>query len=275
MASRLWTFQRILPACEDGQAEAWRAFLDTYTSVARGLLGAYFRGVEGGPRDIWKRALRALGENNCDRLRAFDHQAEREFLADLRAFLLELGAPGLDPARDLAGPPRPNAETLGAILQGLPFLHQQAVLLKLAGYSDSALEKMLKIPPTAAERAVERLQKDFSTFLKREHDECLWPAAWLEFQRSVRAAPDKDCPPLRQCVRIFDGQASWYDKGPAEEHVTACLRCLERWCALREVVFWRAKAEPLSSNQADELLSLLPIQRVPEGRKSLLTRLFK
>ena len=275
MASRLWIFQRIVPACEEGQAEGWRAFLDTYTPVARGLLGVYFRGSGDEPREIWKRALPDLTANDCERLRAFDHQGEREFLADLRAFLLELGAPGLDSAHDLAGPSRPSAETLGATLQGLPFLHQQAVFLKLAGYSDAALDKMLKIPPGAIGRAVERLQKDFSAFLKRDHDECLWPAAWLEFQRSVRAAPGKDCPPLRQFVRIFDGQATWYDKGPAEEHVTACLYCLERWCALREVVYWRAKAEPLSSAEADGLLSLLPIQRAAEGRKSLLARLFK
>jgi hypothetical protein len=275
MAPHLWTLQRILPACEEGQAEAWRAFLDLYSSVAHGLLGVYFRDSGDGPRKIWKRALPDLSANDYERLRAFDHQAEREFLADLRAFLLELGELGLDPARDLTGPERPSAETLGAVLQGLPFLHQQAVFLKLAGYSDAALDKMLRIPPLAIERAVERLQKDYSVFLKREQDECLWPAAWLAFQRSVRAAPGKDCPPLRQFVRIFDGQASWYDKKPAEEHVTACFHCLERWCALCEVVYWRAKAVPLSAAEQDELLSLLPVRNIPEERKSLLARLFE
>ena len=275
MAPYLWTLQRVLPACEAGQAEAWQAFLDMYTSVARGLLGVYFRSSGDESREIWKRALRGLSANDCECLRAFDHQAEREFLTDLRAYLLELAAPGLDPALDLAGPQRPGTETLGGILQGLPFLHQQAVFLKLAGYSDAALDKMLKMPPAATERAIERLRRDHSAFLNRPQDECLWPAAWLAFQRSLRAAPGKDCPPLRQFVRIVDGQASWYDKAPVEEHVTACFRCLERWCALCEVVYWRGKAEALSPGEADELLSLLPIQRRPGERQSLLARLLK
>jgi hypothetical protein len=275
MASRLWTFQRILPACEEGRAEGWQAFLDTYTSFAQGLLGVYFRGPGDQPGEIWKRTLRELSANDCQHLRALDHQAEREFLAELRAILLDQGAPGLDPARDMAGPARPSAETLGTILRGLPFLHQQAVFLKLAGYSHPSLDRMLKIPPPAIERAVERLRNDFAAFLNGRDDECLWPAAWLEFQHSLRAAPGEDCPPLRQFARIFDGQASWYDKGPAEEHVTACLHCLERWCALREVAYWRDRANPLSSTEADELLSLLPIKHIPERRRSLLARLFR
>jgi len=133
---------------------------------------------------------------------------------------------------------------------------------------------MVRIPPAVATRAVERLQGDFSLFLKREGDECLWPAAWLEFLRLVRAAAGKECVPLRQFVRIFDGQATWYDKAPAEEHVATCPHCLERWTSLREVIYWRAKAEPLSAAEADEFLSALPIRSASPVRKSLLSRLF-
>ncbi len=264
----------MLPACEEGKAEAWRAFLETYTSPARGLLGVYFGGAGDQPLEIWKRALGVLSADEFRELRAFDHQAEREFLAELRVFLFDVGSAGLDPAGDVSGPARPNPESLGPILQPLPFLYQQAVLLKLAGYSDSSLDKMLKLPAAAAERAVETLPKEYHVFLKHPEDRCLWPAAWLAFQRSIHSAPSEECPPLRQFVRIFDGQASWYDKGPAETHVTQCLHCLDRWCALREGAFWRDKAEPLAPAEAEELLSLLPIERGPEGRKSLLARLF-
>lgn len=274
MTPSAWTFQKILPACEKGQHEAWKAFLDAYSAVAFACFGFYLPSLRDRQKEIWREVLQALTANDCERLRTFDHQAEREFLVDLRNFLLEAGAPRLDRAQDLAGPPRPSLDSVSALLQGLPFLHRQAVILKLAGYSDRALERMLKIPPAAAARAVQRLEADYSAFLTREEDECLWPAPWLEFLRSVRAAASQDCVPLRQFVRIFDGQASWYDKAPVEEHVTGCLHCLERWTSLHEVKHWRAKAKPLAPGEMEEFLSVLPIRSAAPARKSLLGRLF-
>jgi hypothetical protein len=274
MASRLWTFQRILPACEEGEVGAWKAFLDGYTSVAYELLGVYLPALRDRRKEIWGEALRTLAEDDYKRLRTFDHQAEREFLVDLRTFLMEVGAPRLDAARDVAGPPRPTTEALGTLLKDLPLLHREAMFMKLAGYSDLTLERMLGIPPALAARAIERLQGDFSPLLEREGDECRWPAAWLEFLRLVRGAGSKECAPLRQFVRIFDGQATWYDKRPIEEHGATCLHCLERWTSLREVIYWRAKAQPLSAAEADVFLSTLPIQSAPPVRKSLLGRLF-
>ncbi len=273
MPSRFKTFQRTLAACEQGESEAWRTFLEAYTPVAFGLVDFFLPAFRGRREEIWREALQTLSTNNYERLRGFDHQAEREFLVDLRSFLMEMGAPRLDRARDISGSPRPSPETLGALLQDLPLLYQEAVFLKLAGFSDATLEKVLRIPAAAAERACERLQSDYSAFLKQDRDECLWPAAWLELLRQVRAAGSPQCVPIRQFVRIFDGQASWYDKAPTEEHIVGCLHCLERWTSLREVIYWRNSTKPLPAGKVENLLSSLPIE-VPASRKSLLGRLF-
>lgn len=272
----LITFHKILSGCEQGSRQAWQAFLTDYTPIVFQLLDIYLPCRRGdGRKEFWQEVLRALTANDFERLRTFDHQAEREFLIELRAFLLEPGGAKLDPARDTPEAPRPTPESVIALLKGLPVVHQEIVFLKLAGYSDTTLERLLKITPAVAQKGLERLQANYSIVLQREGDRGLWPAAWLELLRHARAAKKEGCPPLRQFVRILDGQVSWYDKEPAEEHLSGCLHCLERWTALRELVHWRREAKPRPPAELDGLLSSLPLQGGTKAGKGFLKRLFK
>jgi len=270
--SRLVTFHRILGGCEAGHRESWQAFLSDYTPIALELARKYVPSWPTGPAGLWQDALGALAAENFQRLRAFDHQAEREFLVDLRSFLLEYGSRKLDPSHDVAGAPTPEA--VRALLKGLPLLHQEILFLKLSGYSDTTLEALLRITPAMAQKGLERLQQDYASVVKEEQDACLWPAAWSELLAHARASSTEACPPLRSFVRIQDGQTNWYDKEPLERHLAECLHCLERWTALRELVYWRREAKPRPAEEINNLLSCLPVQAGNEKGKSLLKRLF-
>jgi hypothetical protein len=271
---RLWTFQRILPACEQGDAEAWRAFLESYNPLAFRYLEHYLPPAASRRAEAWSAALRELSDEQCARLKTFDHQAEREFLVDLRDFLLERGAPSLDASADASDAPRPTVESLKALLNGLPLAHQEVLFLKLAGYSDATIEGMMRATPTVAAAGLERLQADYGVLLRHERDACLWPSAWAEFLRETRSQRIEDCPQPRVFVRVHDGQTTWYEKDPAEQHVAGCLHCLERWAALREAGYWRRVIPPANAGEVAEFLSALPIQAAPPARKSLLQKLF-
>ncbi len=272
--SDLMIFQRILPGCEQGSREAWTAFLSNYTPIAFRLFDMYLPLPAGQRGGFWREALGALVANNFERLRTFDHQSEREFLTDLRAFLLERGAGKLDPSQDSTAAPAPTPETVADLLKGLPLLHQEVLFFKLSGYSSGGLEKLLRITPAVAQKGLERLQADYSALLEGREDGCLWPAAWAEVTRFVRAAEKEECGPLRQFVRIQDGQVSWYDKDPVEEHVSGCLHCLERWTALREIAHWRREVNPRPLAELDLLLSSLPVQTGSKQGKSIGRRIF-
>jgi hypothetical protein len=269
----LITFHKIQAGCEAGERESWRTFLEEYTPIAGRLAAHYVPSSPETRTQLWRDSLQALAVNNFERLRTFDHQAEREFLADLRNFLLEQALPKTDPSGDIAGAPRPTPESVSALLRDLPLLHQEIVFLKLAGYSDATLEKMLRITPTIAEQGLERLQADYTAVLKQEQDRCPWPAAWLALLAHARAAQTPDCSPLRQFVRIQDGQTSWYDKDPLEKHMTGCLCCLDRWTTLRELVYWRHEVKPAPGAEIDALLASLPLTAEAK-RKSLFKRMF-
>jgi hypothetical protein len=163
---------------------------------------------------------------------------------------------------------------VGELLKGLPLVHQELLFLKLAGFSDATLERILVITPAVAQKGLERLRAEYGAVLERSEDRCPWPAAWAELTRQARAAKQESCLPLRQFVRIHEGGFSWYDKEPAEQHVTGCLYCLERWVGLREVKYWRREAAPKPKAEIDGLLSVLPVRTARGPRKSFLARMF-
>jgi hypothetical protein len=269
------TFHKTLAGCEEGSRGAWQGFVATYTPVMFRFLGVYAPAREEEcKKHVWQKSLRLLCADNFQRLKKFDHQAEREFVVDLRAFLLEGVANQLDPAADNRDAPQPSPEAVKGLLAGLPLNHQLVLFLKLAGYSDSTLEGILRITPTLAQSGLERLQQKYSATLKGEHDGGLWPSAWMNLLLHTWADRTDACPALRQFVRILDGQTGWNEKESLEKHAVECLHCLERWAALREVAYWLREATPLPADVVDAFLSGLPVKAGPEARTSLLRRMF-
>jgi hypothetical protein len=268
-----FTFHKVREQCEQGSPDAWRAFLNFYTALGMHLLKMYLPGDGPEPERVWEQTLAALAENDFQRFRATEKKSEREFLVDVRALLLEQSLLALQPASATAAP-RPAAldlESLGKLLEGLPLLHQEMLFLKLAGYTDASIERMLRMAPRVAQAAFARLETDYADALKIESDRCLWPRQWLALLQDARAKKQEACPPLHQFLRIHDGQVTWYDKEPIEKHVAGCRRCLEAWTALREVNYWRKAAPAVPAGQIEAYLSVLPLA---PPKKSLFQRMF-
>jgi hypothetical protein len=270
--SKLMTLYKILPGCEEGNPEAWRAFLANYTPTALQLFKVYTPWSPEASLDHWRDALHALSVNDFAALKGFSHLSEREFLVGLRAFLLDRAATSISPAQDAKEPPAPTTETLAALLTGLPIVHQEITFLTLAGYTQKAIENILRISPTVAEEGLARLRPSYSAALERDENRCLWPSAWIAIGKAARADVKKDCPDLRQLVRILDGQASWYEKNPAETHRSQCRRCLELWTSLLEVVSWERTREPWPASKIEPLLAIVPLKQ-EERKRSLFARM--
>jgi hypothetical protein len=266
-----FTFHKVREQCEQGNPDAWRAFLGFYTPLGMHLLKMYLPGDAPEPGRVWEQTLAALAENDFQRLRATEKQSEREFLTDVRALLLDRALQASPPA---AAAPAVilDLESLGKLLEGLPLLHQEMLFLKLAGYTDASIEKMLRMAPRVAQAAFARLESDYAAALKIESDRCLWPRPWLALLQDARTQKQESCPPLHQFLRIHDGQVSWYDKEPIEKHVSGCRRCLELWTALREVTYWRKAAPAVPAEQEEVYLRVLPLAAPP--KKSLFKRMF-
>ena len=277
--SGILSFHQVREQCEQGGADVWRSFLTFYSPLCLQLARIY----TAGDAPVWERTLEGLMKDNFAQLRAMQRQTEREFLMDVRTALFDCALAeaakktSAEPsASELAAPESPtfNIEKVTKILDGLPLLHQEILWFKLAGYTDATIERILRMAPSVAHGALDRLGPDFAAARDLASDHCLWPEAWLDFLRQARAAKKEECPPLHQLLRIHDGQVSWYDKEPMERKVASCLHCLDSWTGLREVAYWRRAAPGVSPDQIEQLLRKLPLI-VPEEKKSLFGRLFK
>ncbi len=265
-----FTFHKIREQAEQGSSAAWRAFLDFYSPLYLKLLALYLPDVDLGA-GVWQQTLRLLATDNFAHFRATARQSEREFLSDIRAFLID-AALDTKPAADNEESPTVNVEELATIVAGLPLLHQEILFFKLAGYTDATLELVMRVAPQVAQASFERLAPAYAAAQKLERDRCLWPAPWLQVLQKVRTLKTDKCPHLHQFLRIQDGQVSWYDKEPLETHVTQCLHCLAAWTALREVGYWRREAPPVPASLIEEFLPALQLGAPP--RQSLLQRVF-
>jgi hypothetical protein len=264
-----YTFHKVREQCEQGNPDAWRAFLEFYTPLGMHLLKMYLPadGVE--PAVLWERTLTSLAENDFQRFRATQRHSEREFLVDVRALLLEQALMASLPTAE-QGPL--NLESLSKLCEGLPLLHQEMLFHKLAGYTDASIEKMLRMAPRVAQAAFARLEMDYPDALKIASDRCLWPRPWLAMLAEARTQKQESCPQVHQFLHIHDGQVSWYDKEPTEKHVAGCRRCLEAWAALREVSYWRKAAPAIATEQLERYLSVLPLA---QPRKSFFQKMFR
>ncbi len=272
--SNLMTFHRILPGCEEGNRDAWQALLADYSPIAFRLFETYSPWTVDQCLEFWPEALRALTRDQCAPLRSFSHQSKREFLVNLRGFLMDWMATKLVPSHDALEPPAPTADILVEILKGLPLVHQEIDFLALAGYSQGTIERILRISPSVAGEGLGRLRSHYARVLDRTGDRCLWPSAWIGISHAARVGGQKDCAPLRLLIRILDGQASWYDKDPAEAHRTSCLHCLELWTSLLEVASWERQGAPWPPERVEPLLAAVPLQAQGKPKTSLLARMF-
>src|SRR3989442_10844071 len=231
MSNKLFTFHKIVAGCEEGSREAWEAFLADYTPIVFQLSDVYLGFAPQKQNDFWPDALAQLSANNFETLKRFEHQAEREFLTDLRDFLLEQGAENLDPALDSTETPRPTPEAVLALLKGLPLLDHEVLFFKLSRSSDATIEKILVTTPAVAQKWLERLRTEYSPLLAGSDDRCVWPAAWAVVLRTARKAKTEGCPPLRHFVRIHEGGFQWHEKEPAErsEERRVGKECRSRW----------------------------------------------
>lgn len=269
----LFTFHKIRTQSEQGKAEAWRALLDFYAPAFARVLEIQAAITRREAFPIMKTMLAELTANGFERLRATSRQSEREFLGDLRALLLRaaLDAVAAQNSEKMAsGAFEP--EKIAKLLDSLPLLHKEMLFFRLAGYTESTIEHVLRISPRVADKAFERLVEEYQPARQTERDRCPWPGAWLAFLKQARELKTEHCTPAHEIMRIHDGQVSWYEKEPVEKHVSGCLHCLEAWTGLREVGYWRRAADPFSSSEIEQLLEVVPVEKGP-AKKSLFQRL--
>ena len=157
------------------------------------------------------------------------------------------------------------------IVQNLTLLERELLWLVIKGY-DSARIAAIMMEAAATAEAVQRIAGERLTALApgAAPGHPLIPIQVL-MELAGQSKTDQ-CASLKTFNNLVNGQITWRERELAEEHMTNCLCCIDRFTAFQEMVRLRKDVLPLSEPQVEAILAQLPFAAAkPRGT---LSRLF-
>jgi hypothetical protein len=242
----IYTCEDMIRDCRAGKTEGWSYFVQQYVPVVRRLADHYYP-ERAGDTDLSARVLQTLGKPDLPLFVAAGPLSERDFVADLRQFVL--GAIEEDSASDDAEI-AVDVETLASALESLSTIEKQVAWLEAMRYgADETAHMMAMHASTVAnirERAAELLRSCVSA----------WQAGMIAgngpaLRHEAVLLGKDDCPSARVWLDWLDGRITWYQREDAERRLAACWHCIDHFCRLREAQSLLRELKPLTAAEAE------------------------
>ena len=244
------SFHRLLRGALAGEALGWRGLIGLIAPTAGAVGAHYFPGVWAKEELAAGDVLLELHRDNATCLREFKGTAENEFLFFLRDFILQLG----ESKEHAAVKTKLPVELLRKLLEGLPYVPKQILVMGAKGYPAAQVGKILKIDEKHAREVIEAAKARLKEIGREQDSEELFHAGWRVLQGLRKESAKEACVPHRTFVRIADGQITWREKEAAEQHMKDCLRCLDGWTNYQEMCMYYASLPPAGEALVESIL---------------------
>ncbi len=281
--------------CARGEREGWAEFVRDFAGIARSLLAHYFptlipdldqhvvavfRRAGGQPNPPTPGAL-GIPCHGGAWFAGLSFTNEREFMMAFRDLVF---AYGREQERAPAAPI--TLDQLRAIMQDRMLLERELLWLFIKGYDAQRIAAIMMNAAASAEAvqrvAGERLQallpgpppqRTKTGFVgdPGAAPEALTLSAPVLMQMAEQAKTEQ-CVSLKTFNNLVNGQLTWRERELAEEHMSNCFYCIDRFTTFQEMVRLRKDTSQLAPPQVEAILAQLPFAAgKPRG---LLSRLF-
>lgn len=261
------SFHRLLRGALTGEAAGWRGLAALIGPTAGAVGVHYFPRVWAKEEIAAEEVLLELHRDGAKRLREFQGTAENEFLLFVRQLILQLGegreGPGGDPTMSL--------ELFEKWLEGLPHIPRQILAVGAKGYRAAGIGRILKIDEKHAHEVIEAAKEKLKALEGERYNEDTVYGGWRGLRAAHKDGAKEGCVPDRTFVRIADGQIAWREKEAAEQHMGACLYCLDRWTDYQEMRMYYASLSPAGESFVAVVLCKMGFE--VEEKKSLLAKI--
>jgi len=266
--------------CARGEREGWAEFVRDFAGIARSLLAHYFLTLI---PDLDEHVVavfrRAGGHPNAPTPGApgtpcrggawfvgLSFTNEREFMMAFRDLVF---AYGREQERALAPPIAPDQ--LRAIMQDLMLLEREVLWLFIKGYDARHIADIMMNAAATAE-AVQRVAGErLQTLVPGAAPEALTVSARVLMEMAEQSKTDS-CVSLKTFNNLVNGQLTWRERELAEEHMSNCFYCIDRFTTFQEMARLRKDTSQLTPPQVEAILAQLPFAAgKPRG---VLSRLF-
>jgi hypothetical protein len=267
--------------CARGERLGWQEFVRDFAGIARCLLAHYFPTLVPELDQHVVAVFRRAGSHSGAWFAGLSFANEREFMMAFRDLVFAYGREQerLAPQRANTGragdpvvpmPPL-SLDQLRSIMEDLPLLERELLWLFIKGYDAQRIAAMMMNAAATAE-AVQRIADErLAEFAAGSAPDALAVSLRVLMELAEQSNTDQ-CASLKTFNNLVNGQIAWRERELAEEHMSNCFYCIDRFTTFQEMVRLRKDVAGLAAPEVEAMLARLPLAAAkPRG---MLSRLF-
>jgi hypothetical protein len=252
--------------CAAGKREGWEEFVRDYGGMSARLIDRYFPTLSPQRNQHVIAVFERAHANNNAWFADLRFTNEREFMMAFRDLLFAHG-------RQAAGLPKPDIslDQLREIVKDLACVEREVLWLIIKGYNGQQIPPIL-MNATATADAVKKIADErLERVIPGASPDAFNVSARVLMEEAEKVG-NEHCVSLKTFNNIVNGQISWRERELAEEHMTNCFRCIDRFTTFLEMIRLRKDVAPLPEEQMAPILSQLGF--TPAKPKGMFARWF-
>ena len=252
--------------CARGERQGWMEFVRDFAEIARSLLAHYFPTLAPDLEEHVVAVFQRAGAQGGAWFAGLSFTNEREFMMAFRGLVFAYG-------RELARAPVPPIalDQLPAVMQDLMLLERELLWLFIKGYDAQHIAAIMMNAAASAEAVRRVAEERLAALIPGAAPEALTLSAQVLMEMAERSKTDS-CVSLKTFNNLVNGQITWRERELAEQHMSNCFYCIDRFTTFQEMVRLRKDTSRLAAPQIEAILAQLPLAAgKPRG---VLSRLF-
>ena len=238
--------------CARGERLGWLEFVREFGGITRGLLEHYFPILVPELDEHVVAVFRRAGAQSGAWFRDLSFSNEREFMMGFRDFVFAYGR-----EQERVPTPHVSRDQLRAIMQDLTLLECELLWLFIKGY-DAPRITAIMMNAAATTEAVQRIAVErLGALVPGSAPGVLAVSARVLMEMAEQSKTDQ-CVSLKTFNDLVNGQITWRDRELAEQHLSNCFYCIDRFTTFQEMVRLRKDVPQLTAGQVEAILAQLP-----------------
>jgi len=266
--------------CARGERLGWMEFVRDFAEIGRSLLAHYFPTLVPELDEHLVALFRRAGAQTPQRANTgcagdpaggawfagLSFTNEREFMMAFRDLVFAYG-------REQERVPAPviTLDQVRTTMRDLTLLERELLWLFIKGYDAPRIAAIMMNAAATAE-AVQRIAPErLAAIVPGAGPGALAVSAGVLMELAEQSKTDQ-CTSLKTFNNLVNGQISWRERELAEQHMSSCFYCINRFTAFQEMVRLRKDVARLTAPQVEAILAQLPLAAARPG--GVLSRLF-
>ena len=261
------TIFRMAEDCARGERLGWQEFVRDYAGIARALLTHYFSTLV---REMDQHVVAVFcraGSSGATWFGGLKFTNEREFMMAFRGLVLAYGR-----EQERLPAPEITLDHVRAVMKDLTLLEREMLWLMIKGYDAPRIAAIMMNAAATAE-AVKRIADERlapqranteragdparAALLLTAPPEALTASARVLMELAEQLRTDQ-CPSLRTFNNLVNGQIAWREREAAEQHMSNCSYCIDRFTSFQEMVRLRKDVNEMPAPQVEAILAQFP-----------------